>query len=83
MLLTHSFLIYKLSSFCGQPKLYADDGKKYLSDVINVKADYFKEFSKDIITAKTPWETKTKREGIALIFSMFLALLSLLKKHVS
>ena len=33
-----------------------------------VKADYFKEFSKDIITAKTPWETKAKREGIALIF---------------
>ena len=48
-----------------------------------VKADYFKEFSKDIVTAKTPWETKAKREGIALIFSMFLALLSLLKKHVS
>ena len=30
-----SFLFYKLSSFCGQLKLYADDGKKYLSDVIN------------------------------------------------
>ena len=25
----------ELSSFCGQLKLYADDGKKYLSDVIN------------------------------------------------
>ena len=25
----------ELSSFCGQQKLYADDGKKYLSDVIN------------------------------------------------
>ena len=35
MLLTHSFLFYKLSSFCGQLKLYADDGKKYLSDVID------------------------------------------------
>ena len=29
------FLFYKLSSFCEQLKLYADDGKKYLSDVIN------------------------------------------------
>ena len=25
----------ELSPFCGQLKLYADDGKKYLSDVIN------------------------------------------------
>ena len=25
----------KLSSFCGQLKLYAGDGKKYLSDAIN------------------------------------------------
>lgn len=25
----------ELSSFCGQLKLYADDNKKYLSDVIN------------------------------------------------
>ena len=33
-----------------------------------VKADYFKEFSKDMITAKTPWKTKAKREEIALIF---------------
>ena len=28
-------MFYKLPSFCGQLKLYADDGKKYLSDVIN------------------------------------------------
>ena len=27
----------ELSPFCGQLKLYADDGKKYLSDVINEK----------------------------------------------
>ena len=28
----------ELSSFCGQLKLYADDGKKYLSDVIGKEA---------------------------------------------
>jgi hypothetical protein len=29
----------ELSPFCGQLKLYADDGKKYLSDVINEEED--------------------------------------------
>src|SRR5574344_62698 len=30
-------LLFQLSSICGQLKLAADDGKKYLSDVINEK----------------------------------------------
>ena len=31
------YILRQFSSFCGQLKLYADDGKKYLSDVINEK----------------------------------------------
>lgn len=28
-------IVFQLSSFCGQLKLYAKDNKKYISDVIN------------------------------------------------
>ena len=31
------YILRQFSSFCGQLKLYADDGKKYLSDVIKEK----------------------------------------------
>lgn len=66
----------ELSSFCGQLKLYADDGKKYLSDVINeegvrllitiIPSKYKKEISDWIKGMLDPIDEQSKRKAYQL-----------------
>ena len=66
----------ELSRFCGQLKIYADDGKKYLSDVINeegvrllitiIPSKYKKEISDWIKGMLDPIDKQSKRKAYQL-----------------
>lgn len=66
----------ELSPFCGQLKLYADDGKKYLSDVINeegvrllitiIPSKYKKEINDWIKGMLDPIDEQSKRKAYQL-----------------
>ena len=66
----------ELSPFCGQLKLYADDGKKYLSDVINergvrllltlIPSKYKKQILNWVIGLLDPIDEQSKRKAYDL-----------------
>ncbi len=66
----------QLSSFCGQLKLYAEDGKKYLSDVINengvrllltiIPSKYKKDIQEWMVGMLDPLDQQSKRKAYEL-----------------